>query len=295
MGFLSHREQGVFVVKGFSSEATGFAKLFLLSVCLLVLAAFVPSAFVFAAESAGDDTAALQKAVQNPIASLISLPFQNNTDFNYGPDDETLNTLNIQPVWPFKISEDWNLITRTILPVVSQPGLTPGQSRETGFGDTTFTAFFSPIDSGKWVWGAGPVVLIPTNTDSRLGPDEWGAGASVVVLTMPGQWVIGSLFSNVWDIGASDGNDINLFTWQYFVNYNMEGGWYLTSAPIMTANWEAPSGEKWTIPVGGGFGRVFRVGKQPLNASFQYYYNLEKPEIVGDWSLRLQLQFMFPK
>jgi len=274
-------------------KVRGSGTFFVSLTCILVLGVSAPTAS--AADSGGDDTAELAKAVQNPVANLISLPLQNNTDFNFGPEDETLNTLNIQPVWPFKLNESWNLITRTIVPVVSQPGLIPGQSRETGLGDTTFTAFLSPMDSGRLTWGVGPVLLIPTNTDSRLGPDEWGAGASVVVLTMPGSWVIGSLFSNVWDIGASDGNDINLFTWQYFVNYNMDGGWYLTSAPIMTANWEAPSGEKWTIPVGGGLGRVFRVGKQPINASFQYFYNIEKPESVGDWSLRLQLQFMFPK
>lgn len=256
---------------------------------------------VFAATGDGildpgeDSTAELAKAAQNPIASLISLPLQNNTDFNFGPQDETLNTLNVQPVWPFEISDNWNLITRTIVPIVSQPGLTSGQSRETGLGDATFTGFFSPKDSGKWTWGAGPVVLIPTNTDSRLGADEWGVGASIVVLTMPGNWVVGSLVSNVWDIGASAGNEVNFFTWQYFVNYNMDGGWYLTSAPINTANWEAESGQKWTVPVGGGAGRVFRIGKQPINASAQYFYNLEHPDQVGDWSLRLQLQFMFPK
>ena len=276
---------------------------FAIYLCAILLG-FLPTVMApqaLAAQSEGivepveGGTVELARAVQNPIASLISLPFQNNTDFNFGPDDETLNTLNIQPVWPFELNDDWKLITRTIVPVVSQPGITPGQGRETGLGDTTFTAFFSPSRSGKWVWGVGPVVLIPTNTDSRLGADEWGLGASIVVLTISGQWVIGSLFSNVWDIGASDGNDINFFTWQPFVNYNMAGGWYLTSSPIITANWEAPSGEKWTIPFGGGFGRIFRIGKQPMNASFQYFYNLEKPDIVGDWSIRLQLQFLFPK
>lgn len=240
-----------------------------------------------------DETAELARAVQNPIASLISLPFQNNTDFNFGPQDETLNTLNIQPVWPFELNESWNLITRTILPVVSQPAISPGQDRETGLGDSTFTAFLSPKDSGRWIWGAGPVVLIPTNTDSRLGPDEWGLGPSLVVLTMPGQWVIGSLFSNVWDVNGD--TDINLFTWQYFVNYNMEGGWYLTSSPLITADWEASSGNKWTVPLGGGAGRIFRIGTQPVNASFQYFYNVEKPDFVGDWTIRAQLQFMFPK
>jgi len=251
------------------------------------LSCVVP-AFVIAA-----DDESLAKAAQNPIADMASVPLQNNTDFNFGPEKETLNTLNIQPVYPVKLSDDWNLITRTIIPVVSQPGLSPGQDRETGLGDTTFTAFFSPRNSVDVTWGVGPVLLLPTNTDKRLGADEWGAGPSLVLLTMPGRWVLGSLFSNVWDIDGD--TDINFFTWQYFVNYNFDGGWYLTSAPVMTANWEAQSNETWTVPVGGGFGRIFRVGSQPLNANFQYFYNLEQPEGVGDWSIRAQLQFMFPK
>jgi len=244
-----------------------------------------------AQQSDGD----LAKAAQNPIASLISVPVQNNTNFDYGPDDKTQNTLNIQPVWPFRLSENWNFITRTIVPIVSNPSLVPGGSRETGLGDTTFTGFFSPIDSGDWTWGVGPVLLIPTSSDDQLGADEWGLGPSLVVLTMPGNWVIGSLFSNVWGINEDDGNDVNLFTWQYFINYNMANGWYLTTAPINTANWEAPSGQTWTVPVGGGFGKIFRIGRQPLNFNLQGFYNIEKPDHIGDWSMRVQLQFMFPK
>jgi hypothetical protein len=235
----------------------------------------------------------LARAAQNPVASMISLPFQNNTDFNFGPKDKTLTTTNIQPVIPFEMNDEWNVITRAIVPIVSQPELVDGQDRETGLGDTTFTVFLSPKDSGKWIWGAGPVALIPTNTDDRLGADEWGAGASAVVLTIQGPWVVGSLVSNVWDIDGD--NDINFFTWQYFVNYNMDDGWYLTSSPVVTANWEADSDDKWTVPVGGGVGKIFRFGEQPMNAQFQYFYNVEKPDFVGDWSIRMQLQFMFPK
>jgi len=244
-------------------------------------------------EPGENETEELARAVQNPVADLISLPFQNNTDFNFGPDDKTLNVTNIQPVIPFELNDDWNIITRTIIPVVSQPGMMDGQDRETGLGDTTFTVFMSPKDSGKWIWGAGPVALIPTNTDDRLGADEWGAGASAVLLTMQGPWVVGSLVSNVWDIDGD--TDIDFFTWQYFVNYNMDDGWYLTTSPIVTADWETESGEKWTVPVGGGFGRIFRIGEQPMNGSFQYFYNVEKPDPVGDWAIRIQLQFMFPK
>ncbi len=260
--------------------------------CLL-LSASVGSASV-AAENSNTD---LAKASQNPVADLISLPFQNNTDFNVGPGNKTQNTLNIQPVLPFSLGKNWNVITRTILPVVSQPGMLPGQDRKNGLGDTTFTAFLSPKNSGKWTWGVGPVALLPTATDDRLGSDKWGLGASAVVLTMPGNWVVGSLVSNVWSVGGSGDQDINLFTWQYFINYNIpkSGGWYLTSAPIMSANWKADSGDKWTVPVGGGGGRVFKIGKQPVNAQAQAFYNVAKPEYGADWQLRLQLQFLFPK
>jgi hypothetical protein len=268
----------------------------------ILLAVFLSASFgSFSMASDGDgiietsenETEELARAAQNPVANMISVPIQNNTDFNFGPEDKTMSTTNIQPVVPFGLNDEWNLITRTIIPVVSQPEMQPGQDRETGLGDTTFTAFLSPANPGKWIWGAGPVALIPTNTDDRLGADEWGAGISAVALTMRGPWVVGSLVSNVWDIDGD--TDINFFTWQYFVNYNMDDGWYLTTSPIVTANWEAESGEKWTVPVGGGAGKIFRIGEQPMNAQFQYFYNVEKPDPVGDWSIRMQLQFMFPK
>ena len=243
----------------------------------------------------GQNDQDLAKATQNPLASMISLPFQNNTNFDIGPDDDTQNILNIQPVWPFSFSEDWNFITRTIIPVVSQPGIGPGQSRTNGLGDTTFTGWLSPKNSGKWIWGVGGAALIPTATDDALGSDEWGLGPSVVVLTMPGKWVIGSLFSNVWSVAGSGDTDINQFTWQYFINYNLESGWYLTSAPIITANWEADSDNTWTVPFGGGVGKIFRIGKQPLNAQVSAYYNVETPDFGPDWQLRLQLQLLFPK
>lgn len=240
-------------------------------------------------------TEELAKAAQNPIASLISLPFQNNTNFNFGPQEKTQNILNIQPVLPFELTDKWNLITRTILPLISQPETAPGTERTFGLGDTTFTAFFSPRDSGKLIWGAGPALVFPTATDDRLGSDKWAAGPSFVALTMPGKWVIGSLFSNVWSFAGPGEQDINFFTWQYFINYNLPGGWYLTSSPIITANWEANSGNKWTVPFGGGFGKIFRIGNQPMNAQVQAFYYAEKPDFGSDWTLRFQLQFLFPK
>ena len=240
-------------------------------------------------------TEELAKAAQNPIASLISLPLQNNTNFNFGPQEKTQNILNVQPVLPFELTDKWNLITRTILPLISQPETAPGTERTFGLGDTTFTAFFSPRDSGKLIWGAGPALVFPTATDDRLGSDKWAAGPSFVALTMPGKWVIGSLFSHVWSFAGPGEQDINFFTWQYFVNYNLPGGWYLTSSPIITANWEANSGNKWAVPFGGGFGKIFRIGNQPMNAQVQAFYYAEKPDFGSDWTVRFQLQFLFPK
>jgi len=244
-------------------------------------------------EPGENETAELARSAQNPVASMISLPFQNNTNFDVGPLEKTQNIMNIQPVWPFALNENWNLITRTIVPVISQPAFTPSQDRENGLGDTVFTAFLSPRDSGRWIWGVGPALLLPTSTDDRLGAGEWGAGPSAVVLTMRGPWVVGSLFSNVWSFTGD--TEVNLFTWQYFVNYNLDDGLYLTSAPLITANWEADSDNTWTIPFGGGVGKIFRIGKQPINSSISAYYNVEKPDFGAEWQMRLQVQFLFPK
>jgi hypothetical protein len=250
-------------------------------------------------EAGEDETAELARAVQNPVASMISLPFQNNTDFDFGPRNGTLNVTNVQPVWPFTLNEDWNLITRTIFPIVSQPSLRHGQDRETGIGDTTFTAFLSPSSPfrGKLIWGAGPVLLAPTASDDRLGADKWGLGPSAVLLAMPGDFVVGSLISQVWSTGGSGKNDVSVFTWQPFVNYNLPDGWYLTSSPLVTANWEADrSSDEWTVPLGGGIGKIFRIGSlPPMNAQVQGFYNAARPDAVGRANLRLQLQLLFPR
>lgn len=239
--------------------------------------------------------AELAKAAQNPIANMISLPFQNNINTGIGSDDETQNILNIQPVWPISLNDDWNVITRTILPVVSQPDILTGEDRINGLGDATFTAFLSPVNSGNLTWGVGPVFLLPTATDDKLGTDKWGVGASAVILAMPGNWVVGSLFSNVWSVGGPGKQDVNLFTWQYFINYNLPDSWYLTTAPIITANWEADSNNRWTVPIGGGVGKIFKIGKQPVNAQVSAYRNVESPELGADWQVRLQFQLLFPK
>lgn len=239
----------------------------------------------------------LRKAAQNPMADLISFPIQNNTNFGYGPLDKTQNITNIQPVIPFRLNEDWLLISRTIAPLVYQPELYDGQGSKFGLGDISQSLFLGPTKPGSLIWGAGAVFLLPTATDGRLGTKKWSAGPAVVGLTMRGPWVLGALLQNVWSFaGDGDRADVNLMTLQYFINYNLPDGWYLTSSPINTANWEADSGNRWTIPLGGGVGRLFRIGKLPVNAQAQAFYNVEKPDNLGpDWTLRLQVQILLPK
>jgi hypothetical protein len=237
----------------------------------------------------------LAKQTQNPLAKLISLPFQYNATFDVGPDKGTLSVLNIQPVIPFSLNSDWNVITRTIVPIINQPPLTSGSVGANGIGDTQFTAFLSPANSGKTIWGVGGVVQIPTNTNSLLGSNEWGLGASAVALRMDGPWVYGALINNIWSLGASGSQSYNQMLLQPFVNYNFKGGFYLTSSPIITANWKADSSNAWTVPIGGGVGQIIRIGKLPVNGQVQVYYNVVRPDGIGEWAARLQVQLLFPE
>jgi hypothetical protein len=243
------------------------------------------------------DTEKLAKESQNPIANLISVPFQNNTNFNVGRLDNDQNILNIQPVIPFQLNEDWNLITRWILPVVYQPALFEGDDSDFGLGNFNPTFFFATQAGPDVTWGVGPTLLLPTNTDSRLGPDKWGAGPSAVVVVTPGNWVVGALANNIWSFaGDSSDPEVNQFLLQYFVNYNFgETGWYLVSAPIITADWTRDSGDQWTLPLGGGLGRVFNIGAQPVNMSLQAYDNVITTNGGADWQLRFQVQLLFPQ
>jgi hypothetical protein len=255
-----------------------------------------------------EDTAALAKATQNPVASLISVPMQNSANFDVGPFDRTQNVLNIQPVIPVRISENWNLITRIIQPIVWQPypdSIAGGQS---GFGDMNPTFFLSPAKSSKLIWGAGPAIVIPTATSKLLGQGKFSMGPSVVALTQPGNWTIGALVNNVFSIvGSSHRPAVNQMLLQYFVNYNLKKGWYITSSPIVTANWhsqasgdaangnDTTSGGVWTAPFGGGAGRIMRLGFQPVNITAQFYGNAVHPKGASSWGMRLQIALLYPK
>jgi hypothetical protein len=180
---------------------------------------------------------------------------------------------------------------------LEQPPLTDAQNRNHGFGNIQFQGFFSPKDKvGDWILGFGPYLEFPTNSgpDNRFGSDNWSAGPAFVGLKMDGPWVYGGLVTHLWSYHGAD-PEVNATAIQPFLNYNMKDGWYLSSAPVITANWSADSSQQWTVPVGGGIGKVFKMGKQPVNASLRAYHNVQSPRSGSDWQLQFQIQFLFPK
>ena len=245
--------------------------------------------------SAGD----LAKATQNPVASLVSVPLQNFTDFNIGPFGRDRNTtLQFQPVIPIQLSENWNLITRTIGALVYQPNISQPQQGTFGLTDINPSFFLSPAKAGTLIWGAGPTFLLPTASDNVLGTGKLSIGPGVVVAVQPGKWTLGVLVNNLWSVAGSGSRpDVNFMTLQYFINYNLKKGYYLTSAPINTANWNAPSGNVWLVAVGGGIGRIVRLGFQPVNVSVQAYGNAKRPDNFPSptWQLKFQIAFLYPK
>ena len=257
------------------------------NIIILITVLSLMTTSLFAQKSEAD----LAKATQNPLAAMYSLPFQNNTTYGYGDFNRAQNVLNIQPVLPFSLSSKINIINRIILPVITQPSFTEDKS-STGTGDISWSAWLSPSKASKIIWGLGPVMQIPTASSSEFGSGEFGIGPSFVALTMIDKWVAGIVTNNVWTFGDKEENK---FIFQYFINYNLPDAWYIVSAPIMTANWNASSNNRWVVPFGGGAGKVIKIGKLPININAQVFYNVVKPDGIGNWQSRVQVQFLFPK
>jgi hypothetical protein len=255
--------------------------------------------------AAAVNTDALRNAAQNPVASLISVPIQENFNFNNWPADRTQNVLNIQLVIPLSLSKNWNLIVRWITPIIYQPipVQPPTPTVQTtgvyGLGDMNPSFFLVPKKS-KIIWGIGPTFVLPTATNTTyLGQGKLSMGPSVVVLVQPTHWTIGFLANNnVWSVAGHSNIDkptVNQFLFQWFVNYNMKKGWYLTTSPIITANWRATGDNAWTVPFGGGVGRIMKLGFQPVNITAQFYGNAVHPAGTSPWGVRLQFVLLFPK
>jgi hypothetical protein len=233
------------------------------------------------------DADALAKQLQNPIANLISLPIQGNFDFGVGPADGSRMTLNIQPVIPVSISENWNLVTRTIVPVISQNDVFGESGSQFGLGDIVATGFFSPKEptKGGIIWGLGPVFLIPTSTDDLLGLGEFGAGPSAVVLTQKGSFTIGGLVNHIW----ADNFSTTFFN--PFVAKNFSGGKALTLNTELTQNWSSDAFSGVIMLQGS---KVFTIGKQAVNAGIAPRFHFGGGR-TADWGFRAILIFLFPK
>jgi hypothetical protein len=260
-----------------------------------MLCALVP--FWQCATAVAEDAPEIAKQAQNPIASVISVPFQNNTTFGVGEFSRVQDSLLIEPVVPVKLNSDWNLITRTIVPVTEQPALAPGLGNVTGLGDVQLSLYMSPVKSfGGLIWGLGPSFSFATATDRSLGTGKDSAGLSTALLTIQGPWLVGVLITDVLSIGGQDDRkSVHQFLMQPFVDYNFSRGWYLASSPIMTANWKAASGNKWTVPVGGGGGKIVRIGHMAINSYVQAFDDVFRPHQGGTWTLRHQIQLLFPR
>ncbi|MGB5891270.1 MAG: neuromedin U [Thermoanaerobaculia bacterium] len=240
------------------------------------------------------DQADLAKQVQNPLANLVSLPLQFNFNDGVGDFDRRQFNLNVQPVVPFP-GEKWNIISRTIIPVNSVP---VGDTDSVfGIGDTSLSLFWSPAKASSLTWGVGPAISLPTASNPEvLGSGKWSLGPTAVLFYGVGNWTMGLVASNVWSVaGDSDRDNVNFFFGQYFVNYNLGKGWAVGTAPIVTANWEAESGNQWTVPWGLQASKVTHFGSQPVNLLLGYYENTDHPEGGAESQVRFQVNFMFPQ
>jgi hypothetical protein len=233
---------------------------------------------------------------QNPIGNLISLNLEPTISFGAGPEeDDKIYALTAKPVYPVRLTEDWTLINRMIIPFVYSE-VSGGDAHEVvGLADTNYQAYFTPAKPGPIIWGAGFSLNLPTHTDELLGTDKLSMGPAIVILAKPGRWVTGVLAYNLWSVaGDSNEPDVNTFLTQYFLNYNFES-FYLTSSPTFTADWKAEKGNRWTAPLGGGIGKVFKTGGTPLDLKFQVFRTVVRPDGAAGTTLQFNLKWLFPK
>jgi hypothetical protein len=239
----------------------------------------------------------LAQQLANPVAALISVPFQFNYDDGIGPaDDGSRLLLNVQPVIPFSLGEEWNIISRTIVPLVDQSDIFPGAGSQTGLGDTVQSLFLSPKapTAGGIIWGVGPVFLLPTATDDRLGTGKWGIGPTGVVLRQQGPWTVGGLANHLWSVaGEEDRPDVSQTFLQPFASFTTPDAWTFTLQTETTYNWET---EEWAVPVNAVVSKVMTLGDQPVSFFGGLRYWAQSPEGGAEgWGLRFGATLLFPR
>ncbi len=229
---------------------------------------------------------------QNPFADLITFPFQNIAAFGYGPDGGGQNILNLQPVVPIHLNKRWNLLMRPILPI----SYTSWPATEAGLGDLNLEPFISPVTNRKLVWGVGSVLGVPTATSDYLGTGKWTAGPAIAVFGMHGHWTFSVIANQQWSYAGDSARDpVSLLQLQPSVNYILKHGWYITCGPLISANWNAASGQEWTVPLGGGIGKIFSMGKQKMGLSLEGYGNVVQPDNGPDALMIFTFILLFPE
>ena len=239
----------------------------------------------------------LQKIARNPFADVIKLPFAPDIYFDAGPFSRTGSDLEIEPLFPIHISEGWLLIPRIVATAVTYvPDVTRKNGGTVGLGDIVPTFFFTPAHVGRLIWGMGPTLSIPTATDKELGTGKWGLGPSFVVLTQP-EWGSAEIrVQNIWAIaGPTKRGLVNRMELDPSLSYNLSDEWYLTTGPTIAADWTQVLSERWVVPIGGGFGRTFKISQQAIDANVEIYRNVIRPasQLSPKWQLCLEVTLLF--
>jgi hypothetical protein len=243
--------------------------------------------------AAGSEAAELAKKLQNPVADLISVPIQNNWDFGIGPEDALRFTANVQPVIPISLSEDLNLITRTIAPIIYAEAPVAGGDNVTGLGDILQSFFLSPKEPvGGWIVGIGPAFLYPSATDSALGSGEWSAGPTAVLLQQKHGWTYGALVNHVWSFAGWGDENVSSTFLQPFLSFTTDKQTTLTLNTESTYDWTQ---RQWTVPVNLMLSQLVKIDKQPIQFQIGGRYYADKPDGGSDWGLRFTVTFLFPK
>ncbi len=272
------------------------------NICSSIIALVLAGATVVpldAQQAADPSEADLAKQLANPVGDLVSLPLQFNWENDVGPDEGLRLVMNFQPVLPMRLNDDWNLISRFILPFVGQPSLVPGGDATFGTSDILLSGFFSPAQSRGALWGVGPALTLPTTSDPFLGSGKWSIGPTVVVLKQAGPWTYGALFNHLWSyasvsLSARDRQDVNQTFLQPFLSYTTSTGVSLSVTTESTANWEADD-EQWTVPIIFTVGKVTRLGPFPFQMSVGAGVFIASPEGGPSWKLRTGFTVLLPR
>jgi hypothetical protein len=241
----------------------------------------------------------LARASENLESSLIKVVTYNYSDFDIGPYHRTGNTvLEFLPSIPIRLSENWKIDTITVGTVAYQPDVLQPSHGTFGFRDLNPVIHLSPVKPHAVSWGIGPTFILPTASDDVLGDKKFCIGPTAIATVQPGNWTIGAVVLNNWSVaGSSTRSSQNYMILQYFLDYNLRKGWFLASEPVLLANWRASRGNVWRVPVGGGVGRVIRLGSQPMTVGVQAFGYAKRPDFppIQKWQLKFMVSLLFPR